>query len=118
MSTILLRTLTRKSKLGFWNFTRAHDTVQVLIDRNKHQDLIAAYYKLNKINFLDDILDELKITSEWRIEKPGTDIDIYYAFLEQSDYKMPPKYKADILKYQHKYFTSDKAPLTIQKFKK
>lgn len=85
MSSILLRTLTRKSKLGFWNFT--NDTVQDLIDRKKHQDLISAYYKLSKINFLDDILDELKLTTEWRIEKPGTNEELYYTFLEQSDYK-------------------------------
>ena len=103
MSTILLRTLTRKSKLGFWNFTHAHDTVQNLIDRNKHQDLIAAYYKLSKINFLDDILDELKITSEWRIEKPGSDKKLYYKFLEQSDFeKRTWKFSADKLKKQTK----------------
>ena len=38
---------------------------------NKHKDLIKIYYGLGKINFTDDILDELGISQEMRIEKPG-----------------------------------------------
>ena len=35
---------------------------------NKHKDLIKIYYGLGKINFTDDILDELGISQEMRIE--------------------------------------------------
>ena len=38
---------------------------------NKHKDFIKIYYGLGKINFTDDILDELGISQEMRIEKPG-----------------------------------------------
>ena len=38
---------------------------------NKHKELIKIYFGLGKINFTDDILDELGISEDMRIEKPG-----------------------------------------------
>ena len=38
---------------------------------NKHKELIKIYFGLGKINFTDDILEELGITEDMRIEKPG-----------------------------------------------
>ncbi len=95
MASTLLRTLTRKSRLNVWNL---YSTVQDLIDRKKQMQLIAAYYKLTTINYTDDILDELKITSEWKIEKPGADKELYYKFLNENGYKKRGKRKADKLK--------------------
>lgn len=95
MASTLLRTLTRKSELGIWNLP---GTVQDLFDRKKQMQLIAAYYKLTTINYTDDILDELKITSEWKIEKPGADKELYYKFLNENGYKKRRRGGADKLK--------------------
>ena len=48
-----------------------NNTIQDILIMNKHKDLIKIYYGLGKINFTDDILDELGISQEMRIEKPG-----------------------------------------------
>lgn len=74
-----LRILTRKSKL---NFSKWGDyTVQQLLDLGKRKVLISPYYKLTSINYTEDILIELGISSEYRIKKPSKDLDMYYKFL-------------------------------------
>lgn len=80
-----LRTLTRKSKLGFGKDKEL--TVQRMLDLRKNLSLISAYYKLTSINFTEDILTELKITEEYRIEKPSSNIDEYYRFLNENGFK-------------------------------
>lgn len=95
-----LRTLTRKSKLNFGKFKE--DTVQQLLDRRKHIDLIAAYYKLSAINFTEDVLEELKIYADDRIQKPSINKEKYYLVLDRYPgryrnkeiEKMVPKTKA------------------------
>jgi len=42
---------------------------------NKHKELIKIYFGLGKINFTDDILDELGISEDMRIPKPGKIVD-------------------------------------------
>ena len=42
---------------------------------NKHKELIKIYFGLGKINFIDEILDELGISEDMRIPKPGKIID-------------------------------------------
>ena len=76
MSVVLLRTLTRKSKLGFGKHKNI--TVQQFLDENKPLKLISPYYKLTTINFTEDILDELNISPEWRVDKPGSNEDLYF----------------------------------------
>jgi hypothetical protein len=76
-----LRTLTKKSKLGFGKHKDC--TVQDLLDRRKHVDLIGCYYKLTSINFTEDVLLELKIKFEERISKPGVDLDVYRTVLDR-----------------------------------
>ena len=66
-----LRILTRKTKLRFGRWKDY--TVQDLLDLRKQKELISPYYKLTPINYTEDILIELKITKDYRIEKPGTD---------------------------------------------
>lgn len=74
----LLRKLTKKSTLKFWDFHHPHRTVEewIRIDR---WTLIKAYYHLEAITFSDDVLDELGIT--YRIPKPGVDKSYNYAHL-------------------------------------
>ena len=37
----------------------------------RHKQLISAYYQLGKVSFIEEVLIELGITEELRIEKPG-----------------------------------------------
>ena len=86
--TILLRTLTRKSKLGFGKLRDV--TIQEMLDDRLFYgklSLISPYYKLTTINYTDDILEELGITAKYRIEKPSANKDMYYRFLKENGYK-------------------------------
>jgi len=69
--TILLRTLARKSVLDFGKYKDR--SIQQILDLKNHRYLRWCYYNASKISFLPDILDEIGITEEWRIEKPGKD---------------------------------------------
>lgn len=69
--SVNLRKLTRKSRLGFGYRDIKHITIQDILIMNKHKELIKIYFGLGKINFTDDILEELGITEDMRIEKPG-----------------------------------------------
>jgi hypothetical protein len=64
----LLRTLTRKSPMKFGAIPSK--TVSDMLISDPYQ-LIRAYYNLSAISFSDDVLDELGITPELRITKPG-----------------------------------------------
>lgn len=70
MDVIRLRTLTRKSKIG-WGCCR-DNTVQQLLDTNKKQ-IAWLYYHVEWMTFTPDILDEMGIKNGWDIPKPGTD---------------------------------------------
>ena len=69
--SVNLRKLTRKSRLGFGYRDIKHITIQDILIMNKHKELIKIYFGLGKINFVDDILDELGISEDMRIAKPG-----------------------------------------------
>ena len=71
MATTLLRKLSRKSQLKFGSM--ADMTVQMAIDLGlkERAKLVWYYYNCSNITYMDDILDELKITEELRIEKPN-----------------------------------------------
>lgn len=68
---VLLRTLSRKSVLDFGQYQGR--TVQQCIDLGNTRYLRWVYYNCSKISFFPDILDEIGITEEWRIEKAGKD---------------------------------------------
>lgn len=99
---ILLRTMTRKSlfKIG----KNKDLTIQRMLELNKKIDLISAYYKLSKVNFTDDILKELKIVDKWVIDKPYTNKDMYYKFLEHINYNYRSSIKSgsDVMKRETK----------------
>ena len=69
--SVNLRKLTRKSRLGFGYRDIKHITIQDILIMNKHKELIKIYFGLGNINFKDDILEELGISEDMRIEKPG-----------------------------------------------
>jgi hypothetical protein len=67
---VLKRILTRKSILGF-GIEYKDLSVQMVLDLGRKDFLICSYYNFDKIGFEESILDELGITDEYRIEKPG-----------------------------------------------
>lgn len=67
----LLRKLTRKSTLKFGKY---HDTpIGMLIDLGNINYLRWVYYNSSNITFFDDVLNDIKIPVEFRIQKPGCD---------------------------------------------
>lgn len=87
MSTVLLRKLTFKSVLGFGNYS--NETVQRMFELYQQKKLIAAYYKLDKITFIDEILNKLGITEQYRIAKPGKDKKMHGQFMFEKHGKVP-----------------------------
>lgn len=71
MDTLNLRTMARKSV--FSEGKHKDRSVQQVLDLQHTRYLRWVYFNLSKISFLPDILDEIGITEEWRIEKPGKD---------------------------------------------
>ncbi len=99
-----LRTLTRKSKLGFGKYKDL--TVQKILDMRMPLVLISPYYKLTSINYMEDILIELRITDDYRIKKPSKDLDMYYRFLNENGFKRITRGKGpDKLKKRTRPFT-------------
>lgn len=76
MSNLLLRRLTRKSKIGFGDHKDL--CVQELLNLSKYKELIKMYYMLDKIDFDDDVKEELEIRFERVISKPGKNYQMYY----------------------------------------
>ena len=72
------RKLTEKSFIGFG--IHKENTVQELFSRGKKIELVDIYFNMSHITFFDNILDDLKISPEWRIEKPGVDKEKGYDF--------------------------------------
>ena len=71
----LLRTLTRKSILKFGQFSDLQ--VQNLLDLKKYKYLRWVYFNCSNINFMDDILEEIKIPLNFRIVKPSKNTDLH-----------------------------------------
>lgn len=99
-----LRTMTRKSKMSFGKYK--DKTVQEMLDLKRNLDLISPYYKLTSINYTEDILNELKITKQYRIKKPSANKEMYYKFLNKNGYELRVRGQgADKLKKQTKSFS-------------
>ena len=71
MDITLLRKLSRKSTLKFGQYY--DNTVQDCLTFHKYNYLRWVYYNCSMVTFMDDILEEIGITQEYRINKPGTD---------------------------------------------
>jgi hypothetical protein len=98
MASILLRKLTKKSTLKFGKYKDY--TVEHLIGMKLQKNLISIYFKLSTITFVDEILDELGITEQYRIEKPSTNTELYYKFLleKYGEKKTPNKKLQKLIK--------------------
>lgn len=101
---ILKRTLTRKSILGF-GYSRDRDlSVQMLLDLGRKNLLISSYYGLDKIDFAPDILEELGITQNWIISKPGKDLEKREQFFKQRLTTMSDQERIEYYAVQNKQF--------------
>ena len=69
--TVLLRTMAYKSVFDFGKHEGR--SVQQVLDLGHKRVLRWYYYNCSKISFLPQILEEIGITDEWRIAKPGKD---------------------------------------------
>ena len=73
MDAVRLRVMARKSV--FTSGKYENFSVQQVINLKGYHYLIWCYFNQSNISFLPDILDELHITEELRIEKPGTNVE-------------------------------------------
>lgn len=80
---VLKRVLTRKSILGFGYAENRDLSVQMILDLGRKNLLIDSYYGLEKIDFVEDILNELGITKEFRLQKPAKDFEMRALFYTQ-----------------------------------
>lgn len=71
MDVLVLRILTRKSVHGYGYENNRDLSVQMLLDLNRHKVMVSSYFGLDRISYMDDILDELGITKDLRIKKPS-----------------------------------------------
>ena len=75
MDVIRLRVLTKKSKIGWGKF--ANNTVREMIEGRHFNELLWLYYHIQWLTYTDELLDELKIFKEFRIQKPGINPDMH-----------------------------------------
>lgn len=93
---VLLRKLTEKSTLKFGMY----DNVPIynLLDLKKYSYLRWVYYNSSNITFLDSILEEIGITEEYYIDKPGKNTELGIELNDIKKSKMPFKNKQHIKK--------------------
>ena len=72
---IRLRTLARKSIIWFGKHEGL--SVQCVINIRHHSYLRWLYYNYEGITFVDDVLEEIRITVDRRIEKPGINPEMH-----------------------------------------
>jgi hypothetical protein len=72
----LLRKLTRKSTLKFG--IHSDLSVQEMINLKKHKYLRWVYFNCSNIDFMEDVLDEIKIPSDFRIPKPSKKTELHF----------------------------------------
>lgn len=97
MDVIKLRKLTRKSKLGYGLY--AEKTVGELIEKRFFTALRWAYYNVQNITYMPDIMEELHIVGKWVIDKPGVDHDKYEAYVRIAQERAMGADKARLFRY-------------------
>jgi hypothetical protein len=75
MDVPILRTLTLKSKLTFGKYDNL--TIQEIINLGHTSYLRWVYFNINGITFIDEILEMIHISCEFKIDKPGTNPESY-----------------------------------------
>jgi hypothetical protein len=69
MDTILLRTLTGKSKIHFGKYSGL--TIDEIINLGHTAYLRRLYFNISSVNFTDEILEKIHVSYKYRIHKPG-----------------------------------------------
>jgi hypothetical protein len=87
MDALRLRTLTKKSVLGFGKYSDL--TVMHVLNSNHTRYLRWVYYNCDMISFMDDILEEIRIPETHRIEKPGKNPEMHEELNDLIESKMP-----------------------------
>jgi hypothetical protein len=90
MDTILLRTLTGKSKIHFGKYSGL--TIDEIINLGHTAYLRRLYFNISSVNFTDEVLDKIYIPDKYRISKPGINKDFdslcfKYVFASAGDVK-------------------------------
>ena len=73
--TVLLRKLTRKSCLQFGKYQDVN--IQSILNLKRHRYLRWVYFNMSMITFFDDILDEINLPEDYRIDKPGKNPELH-----------------------------------------
>jgi hypothetical protein len=97
---VLLRKLTRKSVLNFGQ--NEGRSIQQLLDLKDQNYLRWVYYNCSNINFFTDILDELRITGDFIIEKPSKNPEMYLKLKEHIFECLSQDYKEMTIKNKEK----------------
>lgn len=79
----LLRKLTEKSTLKFG--VNSDVPIYQLIALKDKSYLVWVYFNCSKITFVDEILDQLNIPVEFRIQKPGCSKESHQLFLDSKE---------------------------------
>lgn len=93
---VLLRKLTEKSTLKFGMYGDV--PIYNLLDLKKYSYLRWVYYNSSNITFLNNILEEIGITKEYYIDKPGKNTELGIELNDIKKSKMPFKSKQHIKK--------------------
>jgi hypothetical protein len=96
----LLRKLTRKSILKFGQYSDLQ--VQNLLDLQRYKYLRWVYFNCSNISFMDDILDEIRIPLNFRIQKPSKNPDLHLKLQEETFENYSDKAKEIYLEKQEK----------------
>lgn len=84
----LLRTLTRKSVIGFGEYKDLR--VNDMIKTSKYGELRYLYFNCSQLSFTADVLDAINLPEQFRITKPGKNLDNHKACNEYNLAKMTP----------------------------
>jgi hypothetical protein len=111
----LLRKLTRKSILKFGQY--ADVPIQSLIDLNKHKYLRWIYFNSSNIDFMEDILDDIKIPLHFRFIKPAKNPELHLKLNQEIFENLSDDFKEKFLKKSVKIATKITKAKSISKIK-
>ena len=102
---LILRKLTAKSTMGFGKFNSLR--VGDLLAIQNHTYLRWVYFNASMIDFFEEILNEIGIDPEWRIDKPGKDPEKGEELAAQKRYNRPFKSRMHYASTQRKRSKSE-----------
>jgi len=114
MDVVRLRKLARKSVFWFGKYEGV--SVQQIIDLNKWTYLRWVYFNCGEVTFMDEILKEILVPDDMRIDKPGTHPELHEILREKLAKNLHFKTRAHIdkvkrIQRQHKEISSRRKEL-------